>query len=78
MEKDFPIWGNWVMDVTHEDGIYCFCPINDDNSIVVGMNVITDRCPGNLVGIFHEGGQDAVGEWEKLNPDWHSKYKRED
>ena len=74
--KPFPTWPNWVMDVTHEKPPFCFCPIEDDGSIVLGMNLIADRCPGELVGIFHEGGQDDVENWEKKHPTWHKKYRR--
>lgn len=67
---------NWVMDVSYESEPYCFCPIKNDGSIVVGMNVIADRSPGNLVGIFHTDGQGAAKNWEQKHLDWYEKYSQ--
>ena len=73
-------WKEWVVDVTHgtENGA-CFCPYErESDSIVFGMNFITDRCPGDLVGVVHMGGNEAVEEWCAANPDWHDRLKRTD
>jgi hypothetical protein len=65
------MWKNWVLDVTRDsDGERCFVPIDDGGRIVVGFNVITDECPGKLVGVFHEGGQEEVERWCAEHPDW--------
>jgi hypothetical protein len=69
-------WKNWAMDVSREEEPYCFCPIEKNGDLVLGMNFIGDMCPGNLVAIFHESGQAAVEKWEQENPDWYKKYKK--
>jgi hypothetical protein len=52
---------NWVIDATMGYP-FCFCPVEGDLSgefsIVTGMNLLTDKPPGKLVGIIH--GQAAV------------------
>lgn len=59
---------NWVIDATMGYP-FCFCPIEGDldgeYSIVVGMNVISDKPPhaGKLVAVIHENGQEAVDEF---------------
>ena len=73
--KQSPIWPNWAMDVSHEKEPYCFCPIEKNGDIVLGMSFIADKCPGNLVAIFHERGQKAVEKWEKANPNWYEKHR---
>ena len=72
------IWEEWVLDcssVNHEH-IPCFCPIEDREVVVWGMNVLQGRCPGNLVGVVHQGGQKECEKWVEKNPDWHAKYCR--
>ena len=69
-------WNDWVIDVTHGTEYPCFVPY-DGETLVLGMNVISSKCPGNLVGILHTGGQDAANEWEKNNPNWFATFKKE-
>lgn len=73
MDEMFP---QWVIDLSMPapDGAVCFIPYEPPDTFVVGMNVVSDKCPGKLVGIMHPGGQDAVEKWERDNPDWHAKY----
>lgn len=65
------MWDKWVIDATPPyspgDGVYCFIPVEGElgsgnESFVTGMNVVSDKPPhdGEVVGIIHEGGQDAV------------------
>ena len=61
------MWKNWVLDVTHGHDDLAFCPIEDDGSIITGMTILSCKCPGKLVGIFHEEGDDAVRLWMKEN-----------
>ena len=64
-------WPNWVIDASQDlEGAYCFVPIEDDGSLVVGMNFISRKCPGKLAGVVHEGGQDAVEKWCEKHPEW--------
>lgn len=71
------IFDKWLLDVTRLDsgGFPCFCPYENER-IVLGMNFIGDECPGDLIGIFHEEGQEKAEQWVKANPDWHTQYKK--
>lgn len=63
---------HWVLDVTMEptdDGPFAFCPMTEDEGIMVGLTLVTDRPPGPLVGVFHNGGQEAVGKWCDEHPE---------
>jgi hypothetical protein len=66
------MFSDWIIDVTRWPN-YCFVPYINGN-IVFGMNLITDTCPGNLVGFIHLDGNIAAQQWENKNPDWHKKY----
>ncbi len=52
----------WVIDVTYWPD-YCFCPLNDDGVVLDGMNIISDRAPGELCGVLHQGGPEVVFEF---------------
>ena len=68
-------WKDWLMDVTFGDNPPCFVPYEQEKkTIVFGMNMIQDKCPGNLVGVIHSQGQGAVEAWIKKNPDWHKRF----
>ena len=66
----------WLLDVTNRVGeLPCFCPYEElTGMIMTGLNVIADKCPGELIGVFHEGGQEAVEKWCRDNQDWHERY----
>jgi hypothetical protein len=71
------MWKNWVLDVTSTfGGEYCFVPIEDDGTLVVGLNVISDECPGKLVGAVHAGGQEEVENWCAEHPEWSKGIKQ--
>ena len=57
------MWKNWVLDVTHGHDPMAFCPIEDDGTIITGMTMISGKCPGRFVGVFHFDGEDAANEW---------------
>jgi hypothetical protein len=38
------------------------------------LMLVQPRCPGELVGVFHEGGQEAADTWCQENRDWHERY----
>ena len=70
--------GQWVMDVTNWPR-YCFCPYEaDTGSVVLGMNIISERCPGNLAGIYHSVGGDFAATWARENPNWRERYAPND
>lgn len=63
----------WLLDVSFS--IPCFVPYErETDTIITGMNVITDKCPGELVGVIHMDGQEAVEKWCAENPDWHVRF----
>ena len=68
--------GTWLLDVTNCVGeLPCFCPYEElTGMIMTGLNVIADKCPGELIGVFHEGGQEAAEKWCCDNSDWHERY----
>ena len=73
-------WKEWLLDITFgvEDAA-CFVPYErEDGNVVLGMNLLTDRCPGDLVGVIHSDGKEAVERWCSENPDWYERYKRTD
>ena len=59
------LWENWVLDASDNDGEppFLFCPIEEDQTIIFGMNFMGLKPPGKLVGVIHKDGQDAVMEW---------------
>ena len=65
---------DFVMDVSNGEP-YCFCPYEADGTVVFGLNIIAARCPGNLVGIIHSGGNAAAEAWLEANPDWRERYR---
>jgi len=70
-------WKEWLMDVTHGDSPPCFVPYErDTGDIVLGMSLITDQCPGELVGVIHAGGQQAAEEYCTANPQWHQQFAK--
>lgn len=73
MTTNTPIWTDYVLNVTHEP--YSFHPFCDEE-VVIGMEMIYEKCPGNLVGVIHEDGQDAVNDWCAHNPDWFNCYSK--
>jgi hypothetical protein len=73
MKNEFT--GNWVLDITFGTNPSVFVPYEDDGSVVFGLMLIADKCPGKLVGIVHMDGQEAVDDWCSKNPDWHELYK---
>lgn len=66
---------DWVVDVSLYPHV-CFVPY-DDGDIMLGMSLITEHCPGNLIGVIHSGGQEAVEEWIAAYPDWKQTYQKE-
>lgn len=71
-------WREWIIDVT-EWPRYCFCPYEaDTESVVTGMNVICDRSPGALTGVYHCGGSDFAQTWVNENPGWLARYSPND
>jgi len=67
--------GTWVLDVTYTPALPpVFVPYENGN-LVLGMNVVSATCPGELIGVIHEGGQEAAEKWCAENPNWYEQYK---
>jgi len=66
----------WIIDVS-EWPKYCFCPYEPDTgSIVLGINMIQDKCPGGLAGVYHYDGNDFAQTWCNENPDWRERFSK--
>lgn len=59
----------WVLDASAhvDDGLFCFCPIESDGTILTGMNILASVSPGPLSGVIHADGQEAAEEWMQQN-----------
>jgi hypothetical protein len=66
----------WLLDVTNGvNEMPCFCPYEEETGMIMtGLMLVQPRCPGELVGVFHEGGQEAADTWCQENRDWHERY----
>lgn len=68
---------NFVLDVSFGTSPPTFVPFDEETGILsIGMNYLQDRCPGILIGVVHNQGQEAVEKFIENNPDWYEKYKR--
>lgn len=66
-------WKEWLLDVSFYPPV--FVPYErETDMIVTGMNVMSSKCPGKLVGIVHSGGQESVEEWCQDHPTWIEEY----
>lgn len=69
-------WDNWVADVSladgQDEGLFCFVPLDGDphgeHSLVVGLNYLSNKPPGKLIGVVHMDGQEACDEWCAAHP----------
>lgn len=68
----------WVLDVSNDvcspadrdgDTPRAFCPLDEDNNVLVGMTYVSDLPPGSLVGVFHQGGREACEAWCEEHPE---------
>ena len=75
--KNTPRPNDWVLDVSLEPP-FAFCPYIEPGEVIIGMSVISARCPGNLVGVFHVDGWAAVNRWVDGNPTWYEDYRKEE
>jgi len=70
------MWQEWLLDVSFE--VPCFVPYDRvTGQVIAGMNMLSARCPGELVGVIHVDGQDAVEKWCVENPDWITRFGKE-
>lgn len=56
-------WTKCVIDAAmSDDNGFCFCPVNEDGSIVTGMNYIQNLPPEGmeLIGVIHDAGHEAA------------------
>ena len=59
----------WVLDASMYagNGVFCFCPIDQDGAVVTGMNVLAKKSPGPLAAVIHADGQEAAERWVAEN-----------
>lgn len=69
------MWENWILDVTNGTTPPCFCPYEGGGKIIFGMGMLSKKCPGNLIGVFHADGLTAAKEWISQNPDWMERFQ---
>lgn len=63
------IFEKYVIDAAMcRDDMYCYVPYENDK-LITGFSAF-GFCPGELVGVVHVDGQEAVERWCKENPDW--------
>ncbi len=74
----------YVLDATiyKEDGIFCFVPIENmgtpQQTLILGMNILSSIEGfdlGDIVGVVHLDGDEAVDNWLKKHPEVVSKIK---
>lgn len=64
----------WVLDVTFD--IPTFIPYDiTQETLITGLTVMADHCPGELVGVIHLDGQQAVDRWVAAHPNWYETYR---
>lgn len=61
----------WVIDAslhTEPDGSLVFCPLDDDDNVVTGLNWIGEPpIYGEIVGVAHADGDEAAAAWLERN-----------
>jgi hypothetical protein len=72
------LFNEWVLDASFtDDTIATFVPYKDGD-FIIGMNYMSNKCPGKLVAVIHVNGQDACDQWIEEHPDWYNKYKNDE
>ena len=69
------MWKDYVLDVTFS--VPAFCPYESNpERVFTGVTHLSERCPGNLVGVYHSDGLEAADDWCKRNPGWRERFAR--
>ena len=72
------MFNDWLLDLTYlENGVISFIPYENEE-LYTGMAVISDHCPGNLLGVCHADGSQVAEDWVNTHPDWQIKYGKEE
>jgi hypothetical protein len=58
---------NLALDVTTGHDELAFVQIEDDGSVVFGVTMVTDKCPGNFVVVVHWGSNEAAEKFVRDN-----------
>jgi hypothetical protein len=64
---------DWLLDVSCKP--YLFIPMDGD-AIIFESSVLSDRCPGRLLDVYHSGGEKLAHQWKIKNPTWHEDNRR--
>ena len=66
----------WVLDISLGEP-YAFVPYDKKRDVLVfGLNVISDKCPGKLIGVISNQGDEHIEKWIKENPDWKERFNK--
>lgn len=63
---------DWVLDVSMTDvanDVRAFCP-TDGIFVMDGMTMVTDAPPGELIGLYHPDGNEALEAWQAANGEY--------
>lgn len=68
----------WLLDASAtvpEEDLRGWCPVEQDEDgnfgdVMTGLLMVTDKPPGEVVGVFHPDGQDTVDEWTKEHDEY--------
>jgi hypothetical protein len=57
--RGYAAYKRWLLDATFWPQ-RVFVPIGDDDSLILGINLMAEWPPGHFAGVIHADGQDAV------------------
>ena len=64
----------WIMDVTNYPEYVSFSPYEDD-SVILGMTYISDKCPGTIVGVMHFDGPEMSNKFIEEHPNLREEFE---
>lgn len=67
----------WALDISFGEP-YSFVPYDKKKDVLLyGLSVVSNKCPGKLVGICSLRGNEHVEKWIKENPYWKERFTNE-
>lgn len=69
------VFDEWMLDVTQMPREHSFVPVI--NGIPEPrFRYSSERCPGDLIGVYHSAGSEAANSWKSFNPGWQMIYRQ--
>lgn len=65
---------DWLLDVSEEP--FRFIPMDGD-AMIFDAAVVTERCPGRLLDVYHKSGEKAAHQWKMKNVTWHEDHRKQ-